>query len=158
MTGTGKPQQQPKKVSEPPQHPAPDEVVWRDGAFSGLGAQAPGPLLLGRLAVSSGFKHGWGIGGGPCRAGCPFWLPACGLPVLEAPVVGEEGSPAANICWGMAGVGGYKPGVVLLGHSVGCPQLLATCLPVPVKGSKQQAHGNGWCAPGTCQHCWYPVP
>lgn len=63
--------------------------------------------------------------------------------MLKGPMVGGEGSPAANICWGMAGAGEYRPGVVLLGHSAGCPQLMAACLPVPVKGSTQQVHGNG---------------
>lgn len=43
------------------------------------------------------------------------WLPI--LPTLEAPVE----SPASNICRGMAGAGKCRPGVVLPGHSGGCP-------------------------------------
>lgn len=72
------------------------------------------------------------------------WLPilaACGLSTLEAPTAGGEGSPASNICQGMAGAGKYRPGVVLLEHDGGVSPacgLVSACASEGGQSSKTQ--------------------
>lgn len=121
------------------QHPAPARAGWSAGVGLDWSVHIPGSLF-------------WGLGRGSwralCGAACSFWPFACGVPILEAPKAGREGSLASNICQGTsilltsAGARKRGPGVICSGHLVGCLQPVGSCLPVPLRRSHQQALGH----------------
>lgn len=139
----------------PHQHPAPARVGWGGGV--GLDSSVNWVTVAG---VGHGSRRAL------CGAACSFWPCARGVPILEAPTAGGEGSLASNICQGTstpltsAGARKHRPGVICSGHLVGCPSPWGpVCLGHSGgHSSKPMAMSDApQCSAGTCQHCWDPA-